>query len=200
LIHEAVFGKKNAQRAHAPSASADFADGAFLRSQPDGQHDRVEQLRLLDGLREVGGDTEMLAARNIAGSVARGEHHHDRARQVRIAPDSLHQLETVDRWHVGVGDDELERASLAKRLPEARQGGFRAGGRVDGQIPPLQHFLENQPVGRVVVDHEGPHAAQSRGVRGGQRCGHLARSTESCREMERAPHADAALHPDAPSQ
>ena len=130
-----------------------------------GQFDRFQQLGLFDRLQQVRGDPQLVAPRDVLGTVSRCQHHDHGAAYRRVPLDLFGKHEPVDTRHVGVGYDKAARLPCLARPPQQVQGFPAAGGGGRGHPPTPQGFFEDVPVRGVVVDHKHPHAMESTPVR-----------------------------------
>ena len=201
LIHRVVFGDEDAQRApggllcrhsRVPARAGD----PFAQDRDD----RIEEIRLFDGFRDVQRHTEAAAAGDVVGTRRRGQHDDGQRLKAAVGLDAFDEHEAVDAGHLTVDNRERERPVLPMRGLERDEGVVRV--RDDRRLHPpvLQRVFEDPPIRRVVVDGEhgkilqvGPARLRHGRRRFGRR---VARAIEPRGEMKRAAGADLAVDPD----
>ena len=202
LIGKAVLRQQNLQRTNRRKYSR---QGRFLvafdRSYSQHRHDGIEQFRLFDGLHQITGDVERLSTGDVSRSIARGEHDDQCRSQDRVAAHVLHQTEAVGLGHIDVGQHELERMARLGRRFEHRQrfGGPRCCGRL--HPPVLEHFIEQPPIGGVVIDDQRARAKNPGRIARGIARHARGNDFKANGEVKRAPFSRFTLDPDpAPHQ
>ena len=148
----------------APSSGADGARPA-QRRPVQRRHDRVQQLRLLDRLGQARRHAQFPALRRLPLTPRRREHHQRRPRQAGPLPDLFGQAEAVHLRHHRVQQHQRERVARRQRALHLRQRRPRALGHRRPHAPVGEHFLQDAPVGRVVVHHQHRQAPQRGQVR-----------------------------------
>jgi hypothetical protein len=78
------------------------------RLDTQGQPDRAEQFRTLDGFAEVAGDAQLPAPCGIARLAGRGQHHDRCACEGRIVLDGRCQGEAIRVGHLDIGQDKIK--------------------------------------------------------------------------------------------
>ena len=169
-----VVGGRPGRRGHRRSPSA------------EGGHDRVQEGRLPDGFGQVGGHPQFPAAGGVLAPVGRRQHHEGGPHRLRVLADPLGEGEAVHLGHHGIQKHQGERRSRLARLLE---GGQRLAAPLDDgrPHPPVgEHFLEDPPVGGVVVHDQDGQAVHAGGLRRRRPRHRTTRRGEPRREVERA--------------
>ena len=133
----------------------------------DGELDGL-LLGLLDGLHQMGGIQSFRTSR-IMGTSARSQEDNPGLSQGRILPDPLNQLETVHVGHVHVGQHERKRRPRSRGFLQDPERIRSIGHRGRQHVPIPCHFLQDQPVGGVIIHNQNmrpPNALTGHGDRG----------------------------------
>ena len=158
LVGRVVFGNEDAQRlAVRVCADRSEAGGGSADAEPEQRQDRIEQLRLLDRLGQVG--REPAASARATPADQSGRRQHDQlgtfGTSAQSSPIVARERETVDVGHQRVGEDEAERIARVERPRRSADSAARAPSTRRRLHPPVgEHLLENPAVRRVVVDDQ----------------------------------------------
>jgi hypothetical protein len=161
------------------------------RQPPAAHEDRIQQLALLDGLRQERRKCQLLPLGEApADRRERDDRHVARG---GLAPDALRGRDAVDVRHLHVEQHEVEGLAAVHRMRQEVEGLVAAGGERRPATPALQRLQQHHAVRGVVVDHQDAEPREPDLVR------HLRRRLgdfERGREPERAPAPRRALDAD----
>ena len=166
LIDDVVFGKQDLD---ATDRRLWHRDRSGRDSRPplrlEHVQDRVEKIRPLDWLGQVGRDPEVTAPGGIAVLARRGQHHDRGARELGPLSNLFRDAEAVQIRHVRIEHDEQKRFA---RLGGGSQRLERRLSSVDGgrlHVPSRELLAKNPPVDLVVVHDQHRKASEKRIVR-----------------------------------
>ena len=124
LVDRVVLGQQEPEPCRLAGAASGrpSGGGAVLdaRRRAEGGHDRVQEGRLPDRLGQVGGDSQLPAARGVLAPVGRREHHQGGPDRLRVLPDPLGEREAVHLGHHGIEQHQGERRSRSHAPARAR--------------------------------------------------------------------------------
>ena len=161
-------------------------------------HDAVEQLRLLDRLREIGGKAESLEPPCITAAAHRGHHDEVAGGELGILLDQRSEGLAVHHRHHHVQNHDAEGVAGGVGGPQSLERRLCTVDLGVPAAPSVEQARNDLAVGRVVVDREDTYAGDVDELARVLLCRehHGVLSCEPGREPEDRPDARLALHAD----
>ena len=142
----------------------------------------------------MGVDPQLAKSIPVAGAIPRGQQDDACGRQLRPLADLGSQGQAVGIRHAGVEEDQRVRPACRDGVPERVQGRQTVAHRRRLHLPGAEPFLQDVPVGGVVVDDEHMQVVERDRWPGGDQLRGVRLTSERRREGEGAAPARRAVH------